>query len=94
MVKGLANQAQLCGVHLRRAHMNRMRSERGEDKRRKGEGRGAQVAGSTPTRLALSQIDAMNYQAVTLFPSKVYPTAAEARPSAITFKKFFLAQHR
>jgi hypothetical protein len=48
-------------------------------KRTKGEGRGAQVAGSTPTRLALSQIDAMNYQAVTLFPSKVYPTAAVAR---------------
>jgi hypothetical protein len=36
----------------------------------------------------------MNYQAVTLFLPKVYPTAAEARPSAITFKKFFLAQHR
>ncbi len=42
MVKGLTNQAQLCGVHLRRAHINRMRSERGWDKRRKDEAWGSE----------------------------------------------------
>jgi hypothetical protein len=37
------------------------------------------LAGSHPTRLAPSQIDALNCQAVTLFPPKVYPTAAAER---------------
>ena len=66
-----------CFLFLWQAHIKQCKD--GAVKRTKGEGRGAQVAGNQPTRLALSQIDAMNCQAVTLFPPKVYPRAAEAR---------------
>jgi hypothetical protein len=39
MVEWLTDKAKLGVVHSRREHMNRMRSERGGDKRRKGESR-------------------------------------------------------
>jgi CRP-like cAMP-binding protein len=47
MIERLADQRQLCGIQLRQAHRNRMRSQRGGDKRRNGEG-------ACPFRLVLS----------------------------------------